>query len=131
MGLCRWEVLYHPVEAYNHSMSIRKVKIFFNETNINYFAWSGVYNGFLFSPYVKRFVGDRLVDCVTKIENDHGHWGVDLGKWFALGKKVEIKLDHEKLDVEENIKRLESVGAKLSNLADKVIGKNLRENKSY
>ncbi len=106
-------------------MSRRNVKILFDETNINFFAWSGVYIGFVYSPNVIRFVGGKLNGCVTRIENDHGYWGVDLKNWDKLGKIVQAKLQKGELDAEDDLKSLKDIGLKLFRHADKIIGKDL------
>ncbi|OGE98484.1 MAG: hypothetical protein A3G89_00095 [Candidatus Doudnabacteria bacterium RIFCSPLOWO2_12_FULL_42_9] len=102
------------------------IKNLIMETNMNLFSWTMIEDGFLFSPSVKRFVGDYFSNTVMHVSQDEGQWGVDIKLWNRLGQKIQDRLTKGKLDAHGNLEEHIYHGQIVFKLAHQVIDQDLR-----
>src|SRR3989338_1295544 len=101
------------------------VKIYVKESNMNFYSWALIADGFLLDPNVKRFVGAPLKGAVLIAENDNGSWGVEEKHWNRLGEILNQRLEHEKFSLQKLLADHEAVGERVFKSCADILNKNL------
>jgi phosphohistidine swiveling domain-containing protein len=108
-------------------MKKNSVKIIVKETNMNYYSWGLISDGFLFDPDVKKYIGASLNGAVSIIKNDSGSWGVVADHWNYLGKKLNRRLERGAFRLENLILDHQTAGEKIIKFCDNILNRNLKE----
>ncbi len=110
-------------------MKSHSVKFFIEETNINFYSWRLVEEGF-FSPIVKKYCGEHLKIGVMKIEKDCGLYGINMENWLRLGKNILKKLEKSKIHLNEFLKANLETGQKIFSLCNQIDNEDLSQIKN-
>ncbi|MHB8871284.1 MAG: PEP-utilizing enzyme [Candidatus Doudnabacteria bacterium] len=80
-------------------MKNNSVKILIRETNVNYYAWAMIADGFLFLPHIEKYLGAKVKLGLQVIKDESGQYGFDIDNWFDLGRRFMHRLEDNRLDV--------------------------------
>lgn len=94
-------------------MKPNSIKILIRETNVNYYAWSMIADGFLLRPEVKKYLGTDVTAGAQEIVNGAGQYGFDYTNWCDLGKRLIERLQQGTFSVEQLAREHIAAGTKI------------------
>src|SRR3989344_7246104 len=107
-------------------MKPNSIKILIRETNLNYYGWSLIADGFLFSPTVKRYLGKSVTYGLQEIVNDSGQYGFDIKNWNELGRSCVERLQDGRLSVTKLSSEHRFLGERIKKLCRLIERENMR-----
>lgn len=90
-----------PFPAPKVKMKPKSIKILIRETNVNYYAWAMIADGFLLLPDIKRYLGKSVTVGLQEIKEESGQYGFDIKNWFDLGRICLNKMEQGKFSIEK------------------------------
>src|SRR3989344_1012223 len=112
-------------------MKPNSIKILIRETNLNYYGWSLIAGGFLFSPTVKRYLGKSVTYGLQEIVNDSGQYGFDIENWNELGRSCVERLQDGRLSVTKLSSEHRFLGERIKKLCRLIERENIRAASSH
>lgn len=106
-------------------MKLKSIETFVEETNINFYGWQIIIEGFFLSQNSKRYLPFPPRTQYAHIKDDHGRSGIDVQSYRALGENIMQRLERQNISLAELTEEHHRLGGKIFELYQSMEAKDL------